>query len=213
MIVIPRIRIAACRQVLYSGTIAPCSGIGFQKRRTFQWNAGLGQMSTGWCKFRNLCTAFFWSRLHIQWNPRSETLEFRPNPGFNWMCVSSGSHSGMPPLVESQVGLGFYWIGVRSRNIVCCIPELLPERICIQWNQVGFGFHWMGVCSARLHCMCSACSDIHQHPICVFRAELSASPTGSCKYNRTAELSGPKRQSERPRDISAESLKDAAQSR
>lgn len=32
--------------------------------------------------------------IHIQWNPRLETLEFRPNPGFNWMFVSSGNHSG-----------------------------------------------------------------------------------------------------------------------
>lgn len=55
--------------------------------------------------------------------------------------------------------------------------------------------------------MCSACSAVHQHSsICVFGAELAASKIGqhSCPALK---------QSERPRDISAEGLKDAAQSR
>lgn len=192
-------RVAACRQVLHSGTIALCSGIGFQKRHTFQWNAGFSQRSDGWCEFRNLCTGI------------------RSN--------HSGMYTNQEPLrcvPEGILGCQLQWnprLGWYSTELVCvletsrCIPEWLSEHICIQWNQVGFGFHCMGVRSARLHCMCSACSAIHQHPICVLKAEPSAALTGSCKYNRTAELSGPKRQSERPRDNSAESLKDAAQGR
>lgn len=155
---------------------------------TFQWNTGLNQKSTGWCEFRNLCTAF-WSRFRTHTHPVEsqvgnigiptqpgiklclfmETIpEHRANHSGMTFALCSGSHSGTSSLVgiPGWVGILLNWVSVLET--LCCIPEWLPEHICIQWNRVGFGFRWMCVCSVRLHCMCSACSAVHQHSICCF---------------------------------------------
>lgn len=127
-----------CRQVLHSGTIALCSGTGFQKRHTFQWNAGLGQKSTGWCEFRNLCTAF-WSCFGTHTHPVESqvgNIGIPTQPGIQLdVCLfrkpfwnteqsfrnvnqepvsCSGSHSGMSPLVEPQVRVGILHVAFRN---------------------------------------------------------------------------------------------------